>query len=91
MAPQETRFGEPINRTLRSQAATYWISVAINRPFMEGNARTGLVVTEVFLQMNGFQLDMDGQQIEDVLVRLSTRQITTKDRLLQVFRIRALS
>ena len=89
-APQETRFGELINRTLRSQAATYWMSLAINRPFVEGNGRTGLVACEVFLQMNGFQLDMDEAKVEDVVRRLASRQITTKERLLQTFRIRAL-
>jgi len=90
LAPQETRFGELINKGLRSQAATYWISLAINRPFVESNAKTGLVVCEVFLQMNGFQLDLDERQMEDLVSRIGSRQITTKERLLQGFRIRAL-
>ena len=90
MVPQETRFGELVNKTLRSQAAMYWLSVAINRPFVEGNTRTGLVVTEVFLEMNGFQLDMDERQIEDTVVRIEARQINSRERLLQKLRIRAL-
>lgn len=89
-APQETRFGEYINKTLRAQAATYWFSVALNRPFVEGNARTGLAVCEVFLQVNGFQLDMNETQLLDVVRSLANRQITGRDRMLQNVRIRAL-
>ena len=89
-APQETRFGEFINKSLRSQAATYWLSVAINQPFVEGNTRTGLVVAEVFLEINGFQLDLDERQIEEVYMRIETRQINSKEWLLQKLKVRAL-
>ena len=89
LAPQEARFGELINRTLRSQAATYWFSIVVNRPFVEGNARTGLVVCEVFLEMNGFQLDMEEAQLADLVKRMALRQIPAKERLLQTIRIRA--
>lgn len=90
LAPQETRFGELLNKSLRAQAATYWISLALNRPFVDSNVRTGLVVCEIFLEINGFQLDLDERQIEDLVARISSRQITTKERLLQGLRIRAL-
>ena len=90
LAPQETRFGELINKTLRSQAATYWLSLALNRPFAEGNEKTGLVVCEVFLEMNGFQLDLDERQIVELMSRISSRLITTREKLLQSLRIRAL-
>ena len=88
-APQETRFVELINKTLRSQAATYWISLALNRPFVDGNARTGLVVCETFLEINGFQIDLDERQLEDLVNRITLRQIATKERLLQNLRVRA--
>ncbi len=88
LAPQETRFGELINKTIRAQAATYWLSVALNRPFLEQNEITGLAVCETFLQMNGYQLDMSAQQIEDVLKRFSIKGFMTKDKLLQSLRVR---
>jgi death-on-curing protein len=90
LAPQEMRFGEYINRTLRSQAATYWFSLGVNRPFVDGNARTGLVVCEVFLQVNGFQLDTDEALLVDLVKRMASRQITAKERLVQALRVRAL-
>jgi len=89
LAPQETRFGELINKTLRTQAATYWLSLAWNRPFLEGNERTGLVVCEVFLQINGYLLDMTAPQIEEIITRIGIRQVMTKDKLVQSLRIRA--
>jgi len=88
LAPQETRFGELINKSIRSQAATYWLSVALNRPFLEQNEITGLAVCETFLQMNGYQLDMTAQQIEEVLKRFSIKGFMTKDKLLQSLRVR---
>jgi death-on-curing protein len=88
MAPQESRFGELINKTLRAQAATYWLSLALNKPFAEGNERTGLIVCEVFLQMNGFQLDLSAEQIQEIISRIASRQITAKDKLIQSLRLR---
>lgn len=88
LAPQEARFGEFINKTIRSQAATYWLSVALNRPFFEANELTGLVVCEAFLQMNGYMLDMTQEQIDEVLHRFSLRGFMTKERLLQSLRVR---
>lgn len=89
LAPQETRFGELINRTLRAQAAIYWLSVALNRPFYDQNALTGLVACEVFLEMNGFFIDLEDRQIAELLNRVETRQIIAKDKLLQGFKVRA--
>ena len=88
LAPQEARFGELINKTIRAQAATYWLSVALNRPFLEQNELTGLAVCETFLQMNGYQLDMTAEQISEVLKRLGMKGFMTKDKLLQSLRVR---
>ena len=35
------------------QAAALWESLGTNHPFIDGNKRTSLIVTDVFLQLNG--------------------------------------
>lgn len=89
LAPQHMMFGEYTNKTLHSQAATYWFAMVMNRPFAEKNNETGLVACEIFLQMNGHELNLSSAQIEEILKRLAARQINTKEKLLQSIRIRA--
>jgi death-on-curing protein len=42
--------------TLADLAAAYAFGVAHDRPFADGNKRTALVVTELFLALNGVEL-----------------------------------
>lgn len=39
------------------QAAALWESLGQNHPFVDGNKRTSLVVTDVFLQLNGYYIN----------------------------------
>ena len=47
------------NANAADLAAAYGFALARNHPFVDGNKRTALVVTELFLNLNGFQLDAD--------------------------------
>ena len=40
-------------------AAAYGFGIACNHPFLDGNKRTALVVTELFMKMNGHILVAD--------------------------------
>lgn len=37
-------------------AASYAFGISRNHPFLDGNKRTSLVVTELFLELNGYEL-----------------------------------
>ena len=53
-------YGKP---DLADLAAAYAVGIARNHAFLDGNKRTGWVVTEAFLLKNGFELiasDQDG-------------------------------
>jgi death-on-curing protein len=89
LAPQETRFGELVHKTMRAQAAMYWLSIGLNQPFYEGNEKTGLVVCEIFLQINNFELDLQPKEIADIIGSISKRIINTRDKLMHRIRIRA--
>jgi death-on-curing protein len=47
------------NANAADLAGAYGFGLARNHPFVDGNKRTALVVTELFLNLNGFQLDAD--------------------------------
>jgi death-on-curing protein len=47
------------NHDLSRLAAAYGYGIAKNHPFIDGNKRTALVVTETFLNLNGLDLTAD--------------------------------
>lgn len=49
-------YGEPDAPAL---AAAYGWGISRNHPFIDGNKRTGFVATELFLNLNGYELTAD--------------------------------
>ena len=47
------------NPDAASFAATYAFGIARNHPFLDGHKRTAFVVMELFLNLNGWNLDAD--------------------------------
>lgn len=54
--PQNIAAYEP-DADIARMAAAYAFGIVKNHPFIDGNKRTGYVVTELFLVKNGYQLD----------------------------------
>ena len=58
----ESALARPVNKagyeksTNAELAAAYGFGIAKNHPFLDGNKRTALVVTELFLILNGYML-----------------------------------
>ncbi|MBU3725050.1 MAG: type II toxin-antitoxin system death-on-curing family toxin [Burkholderiaceae bacterium] len=46
----------PENASLPALAAAYAFGIAKNHPFLDGNKRTALVVSLLFLQLNGYSI-----------------------------------
>lgn len=55
-APNLAAYGTPDTAAL---AAAYGFGLARNHPFVDGNKRTALVLTELFLTLNGYDLVAD--------------------------------
>jgi death-on-curing protein len=53
---------------LLSKAAALFESIILNHPFVDGNKRTGTVVTEFFIEINGWTLDALDRDYEDFAV-----------------------
>ena len=76
--PKQTVFGEDAYPSLWEKAAVLFHSVLRNHAFYNGNKRTALAVTVVFLKKNGYKLNKSfNQEIEDYTVDAATGVIDT--------------
>lgn len=53
-------YGEDVN--ISALSASYAFGIAKNHPFLDGNKRTALVVSIAFLNLNGFDFDVDPKE-----------------------------
>lgn len=61
-------------------AASYAEGVALNHPFAQGNKRTAFLSAEIFLSLNGYELQRaQGREHADMMVRLVEGEATRDD------------
>jgi death-on-curing protein len=53
-----------------AEAAALLESLAVNHPFVDGNKRVAFAVTDVFLRINGYEINSTSQKIYSELIRL---------------------
>jgi death on curing protein len=61
---------------LITHAAVYMVGIALNRPFVDGNKRTGYIAGMTFLRVNGY-LDM-GVSLDDDQIAIWLEQVVTR-------------
>ena len=59
---------------LFSMAAALFESLINNHPFIDGNKRVAFFATDVFLRLNGYRFDVDGQAAYEFLMDLFASQ-----------------
>lgn len=62
--------------TMADLAAAYAFAISGNHPFMDGNKRTAMQVSFVFLEFNGYPLDASQEEACLVFLRLAAGQIS---------------
>ncbi len=62
--PQATFGGQALYSDLFSKAAALLESLVNNHPFVDGNKRTGITATGLFLQLNGVQITTSQEELE---------------------------
>ncbi len=77
-------YGEPDAAAL---AASYAYGIARNHPFVDGNKRTALVVSETFLNLNGYSLDVTDAELVVQFLALASGDLP-EDELADWFRER---
>ena len=57
-------------------AASYAFGISRNHPFLDGNKRTSLVVAELFLELNGFELTASDAHCVTTFLQLAAGKMT---------------
>ena len=66
--PAATFDGNLLHATVSEQAAAYLFHVANNRPFIDGNKRTGLACALAFLRLNGWRVRAGEDEMVDFVL-----------------------
>jgi death-on-curing protein len=72
MGPQQTFGGDYVYPTLSEMAAAYWVGLAKNHAFLDGNKRIGLNACDVFLLINGYRLTLTVEQAIEYTLKIVT-------------------
>jgi death-on-curing protein len=69
-------YGEPDAAAL---AAAYAFGIARNHPFVDGNKRTAAVISETFLVLNGYRLEVSDAEIVVTFLALAAGELAEED------------
>ena len=69
-------YGKPDAAAL---AAAYAFGIARNHPFVDGNKRTSLVVSETFLILNGYRLTASDAELVVAFVALAAGELSEEE------------
>jgi death-on-curing protein len=83
--PKATFSNEFLHKDIFEMAAAYLFHIVKDHPFLDGNKRTGAVVSVVFLNFNDWKLDADEQTLEDMVRSVAEGRIN-KEQVAQCFR-----
>jgi death on curing protein len=72
-------YEQPGSRSLARLAAAYAFGIVSNHPFIDGNKRTGLVVSFAFLDRNGFDVTATEEDVYRAFVDLAAGRMKETD------------
>ena len=70
--PYQTFEGEFLYKTTFEKVAAIGESIIINHPFVDGNKRTGYVLMETLLRVDGFKIIADDDDLYQFIISIST-------------------
>ena len=69
--PQMEMFGEELYPTVAEKAAMLGFSLISNHPFLDGNKRIGHAAMEIFLLLNGYEMDASIDEQEAIILQVA--------------------
>lgn len=73
--PQMTFSGHDLYPTVVEKAAALGFSLIQNHPFVDGNKRAGHAAMEIFLVLNGHEIDADVDQQMEVILSVASGKL----------------
>ncbi|MCG8557172.1 MAG: type II toxin-antitoxin system death-on-curing family toxin [Proteobacteria bacterium] len=74
--PSVTFDGQELYPTLEEKAAALCLSLVSGHPFIDGNKRLAHAATEVFLVLNGHELDATVDEQEQLMLALASGEVS---------------
>lgn len=78
-APKQTVFGAEQYPSVFDEAAVYLRNIIGDHPFSDGNKRTAITVSAIFLKRNGYDLNPNPLDLEEFTIRVAAQNLTTKE------------
>lgn len=81
----EAALARPVNKAsyengdAAAMAATYAYGISRNHPFADGNKRTSLIVAELFLALNGFELTASNAECVTTFLALAAGDVSEEE------------
>jgi death-on-curing protein len=80
VAQPQSGFGDQyLHKTIFQMAAAYLYHITMNHPFADGNKRTGAMSAYVFLALNGYEVDAEESEFEDLVRRTASGQVEKQE------------
>lgn len=73
-----------LHESLPAMAAAYLFHTCKNHPFVDGNKRVAVVASEIFLNINGIQLDVNNEELKQLCLGVAAGEIS-KDQTVTFF------
>ena len=73
--PRAAFSGQELYPSISEKAATLGFSLIMNHPFIDGNKRVGHAAMEVFLYLNGYEIDATVDEQEAIVLSLSAGEL----------------
>lgn len=77
--PQMTFAEEDLYPTIAEKACALSFSLIQNHPFLDGNKRIGHAAMEVFLVLNGFEIDAPVDEQERIILQVASGNLSRED------------
>jgi death-on-curing protein len=65
-----------LHRTVCDKAAAYGYHICKDHPFVDGNNRLAFVLTDIFLQRNGWNLTASEEDVYSIMITLARGELT---------------
>jgi len=79
LAPSQHVYGDEQYKTIFEKAAVYARNIIADHPFYDGNKRTGITTTAMFLEKNGYCLKAKKGEIENFAVEIAISKLSIND------------
>lgn len=77
--PEATFDGNFLHQDIFSMASAYMFHIISNHPFIDGNKRVATVSSLIFLELNGYELDVEEALLEKVVFRVAEGNCSKND------------